>query len=888
MEQNWYNLSEAETLEKLGSGKKGLSSEEAASRRAKYGKNVLGEEKKPSLFALFLSQFTDLMTLLLIGSAAVSGVVAAITKDGSDLVDTFIIVFIIFLNAVVGFAQQYRADKAIDKLKKLSEVEAKVYRDGQLVRLPSSEITVGDIIELKSGDIVPADCRILEQDNFACDESSLTGENQACAKTNAKLSGKKGIHARRNMAFSSTFAVSGRALCVVTGVGAETEIGIIARSISHEKPPASPLEKSLDILGKIITLSVIAVAVVVFICSLIQRPTGIIASFMSAVAVAVAAIPEGLPAVVTIIMAMGVQKMSKARVVIRKLRSVETLGSCSCICSDKTGTLTENKMHVEKVWLAGGADNIAAPCDVNRFYECASLCHSVAGEYPDIVGDATEKAIIEYLHGRGVNYSRDVSETLPFSSERRMMSVKKGETAYHKGGFDVILSRCSRYLLNGREYAMTAEKRAEIMRECEKMASGALRVIAFAYSSAPGKIVERDMIFIAVAGFFDPPKKGAKQAVEECKRAGIRVVMITGDHLATAAAAAKRIGITGDAVTGEQLEDTPPKQRGQLISRCGVFARVSPSQKREIVDALQNNGQVVAMTGDGINDAPGLKKADIGVAMGQSGADVTKNAADMVIADDDFCTIVGAVKEGRRIFANIRKTITFFLATNAAEVLTVLLASIALIGYDFLRPTQLLWINLVTDSFPVLAFGMEKADDDVMLRPPVSAVKSLWNARTAADIIVFGLVQTILTLGAFAIGLATSGNETAVTMAFLTMSFAELIHSLNVRSDKSALKNHFKGNFTLFVTVFAAIGLSIALCYIPAAAAAFGLVGLNAVQWGTVALLSFAMLPLGDLYKLCLNVLRRKKESRTEEKKPKAKKPRVRLKSGAVNASEKH
>lgn len=859
--ENWYNLSVDETLNKLQSDRRGLSSETAAQRLAAHGKNRLGENKKNSWFVLFLSQFTDLMTLLLIGSAAVSGVVAAITKDGSDLVDTFIIVFIIFLNAVVGFIQQFRADKAIEKLKKLSETEVKVYRDGKLVFVPSSDITQGDVIELKTGDIVPADARIIMADNFACDESSLTGENEACAKTERTLSGKKSLGDRRNMVYSSTFAVSGRAVCAVTAVGEKTEMGLIARSITDEKPPRSPLEKSLDVLGKIISVSVISVAVIVFICSLIENQTGLVSSFMSAVAIAVAAIPEGLPAVVTIIMAMGVQKMSKARVVIRKLHAVETLGSCSCICSDKTGTLTENRMKVEKLAFAGGEGASVPLPDRKAFYECASLCHSVTGEYPEIVGDATERAIIDYLEHDNVDWKRTPDATVPFSSERRMMSVKKGAAAYHKGGFDVIISRCDRYLYNGREYAMTREKRAEIMWECELMAKNALRVIAFAYNECALEITQDRMVFVAVAGMFDPPKQGVRDAVEECRRAGIRAVMITGDHVITAAAVADRIGISGEVLTGEKLDSLGDAERSRRICSAGVFARVSPAHKKEIVETLQLSGEVVAMTGDGINDAPGLKKADIGVAMGISGTDVTKNAADMVIADDNFSTIVGAVREGRRIFANIRKTICFFLATNAAEVLTVLIAALAFFRFEFLRPTQLLWINLVTDSFPVLAFGMEKADDDVMLKPPQNAVKSLWNARTATDIVVFGIIQTALTIGAFAAGLYFGDNAAAATMAFLTMSFTELMHSLNVRSEGLALKYWFKNNIVLFVTVFIGVALSVALCYIPYASDAFGLTAPDLMQWITVIGLSAAIVPLGDLYKLIIRGVKKKSKN---------------------------
>lgn len=853
--ENWYNLGVDETLQKTGSDKRGLSSEDAAARITKYGKNSLSEGKKNSWLALFLMQFTDLMTLLLIGSAAVSGAVAAITKDGSDLVDTFIIVFIIFLNAIVGFIQQYRADKAIEKLKRLSEAEIRVYRDGKLVLVPSSEITVGDVIELKCGDVVPADCRIITADGFSCDESSLTGENEACVKNERRLGGTRSLGDRKNMVFGSTFAVSGRAICVVTEIGENTEIGQIARSISCDKPPKSPLEKSLDVLGRVISISVIAVAIIVFVCSIFEGRSGLIASFMSAVAIAVAAIPEGLPAVVTIIMAMGVQKMSKVRVVIRKLHAVETLGSCSCICSDKTGTLTENRMMVEKLAFVGGEGATVSPFDKEAFYNCASLCHSVTGEYPDISGDATERAIIDYLRGNGVEWNRSRDGCIPFSSEKRMMSVKKGSSAYHKGGFDVIISKCDRYLFNGKEYKMTREKRAEILWVCESMAKNALRVIAFAYNECDGAITQNQMVFVSVAGLFDPPKQGVREAVEECRVAGIRAVMITGDHVVTAAAVAERIGIDGAVMTGEKLDSLSGEERKRQICAAGVFARVSPSHKREIVETLQSAGEVVAMTGDGINDAPGLKKADIGVAMGKSGTDVTKNAADMVIADDNFSTIVGAVREGRRIFANIRKTICFFLATNAAEVLTVLVATLAFFGHEFLRPTQLLWINLVTDSFPVLAFGVEKAEDDVMKKPPQNAVKSLWNLRTVTDIVFFGIMQTVLTIAAFYVGLSIGGDVVGGTMAFLTMSFAELLHSLNVRSDDYAVKKGFRGNAVLFATVLMGIVLSIALCYVPYVSEAFELTVLGLNEWIAVSVLSLAVVPLGDLYKLLIKTI---------------------------------
>lgn len=867
--EKWYELGVKSVMEKLKTDGGGLSDEQAEKRLQENGENVLSSAKKTSWVMLLLLQFTDLMTLLLIGAAAVSGVIAAITKDGSDLVDTFIIVFIIFLNAIVGFIQQFRADKAIEKLKRMSEGEAKAYRNGKRVNLPSRLLVKGDVIELEAGDVVPADCRVIESQSLTTDESSLTGESEGVVKTSDALGGFRALGDRKNMVYSSTSVCFGRGKAVVVETGENTEMGQIARSLSREKPPKSPLEKSLDVLGRVISISVICVAIIVFVCSLIAGRSTLLTSFMSAVAIAVAAIPEGMPAVVTIIMAMGVQKMSKSRVVIRKLHAVETLGSCSCICSDKTGTLTENRMRLERLCFFSGETGVDER-DENAFYECASLCHDVRGEYPSLSGDATEKAIVEYLYKNGRDARGSKEKTIPFSSESRMMSVKKGSKAYHKGGFDVIIEKCTAYLFKGKVYPFTAAKKAQIISRCAQMGEQALRVLAFAYNDCDGEISRESMVFICVAGFFDPPKKGAAEAVAECRQAGIRVVMISGDHPVTAKAVASRLGIEGDTMTGEEYCRLDDEQKKSAVSRCGVFARVSPADKRSIVQSLQSLGEVVAMTGDGINDAPGLKKADIGVAMGISGTDVTKNAADMVIADDNFSTIVGAVREGRRIFDNVRKTICFFLATNAAEVLTVFLATVAFFRFEFLRPTQLLWINLITDSFPVLALGVEKADDGVMKRPPLDAVRSLWNKRTITEIVVFGIIQTALTMAAYAYGLYYGDNDLAITLAFLTMSFVELLHAVNVRSEKSALTSFF-GNPVMLVTALIAAACTVALCCVPVLSQAFGLVCPDRNGWFVACALSFAVLPAGDLFKLVKKAV----EKAVHKKAEKAKSPRA-------------
>ena len=863
-----------QTLKKLNTAKDGLLQKEAEDRLKVYGKNELEKGKRAGIVKLFFSQFKDFMTLMLIAAAAVSAVIAFISKDTRDLTDTFIILTIIFMNSVVGTVQQYRADKAIENLKKLSSCSVKVRRGGKETTVDSTEITVGDIILLEEGDVIPADCRIIECNNLKCDESALTGERVGVEKTAEVLKEKKpALGAMKNVLFNSTYVVRGNASAVVTSVGMGTEMGKIATMLEDTKVTATPLEKTLNKLGKAITIFVLAVTALIFILGLFVRGDGILKNFMTSVAIAVAAIPEGLPAVVTIIMAMGVQKMSRKNVVIRKLKSVETLGGCSVICSDKTGTLTENKMRVTEVHCADSAET--------KLLECMTACSSVKGEKGKYIGDPTEIALRIYADESGFYKSFEKIAELPFTSERKMMSVSAdfgGEKInYVKGAPDILIERCSFIATASGVRAITKDDKRKITERNNKMSDNALRVLGFAYRSYDGRPNEEGLTFIGLCGMIDGLKEGVKEAVAECKEAGISTVMITGDHVRTAFAIAKNLGIAEDmreVISGEELDGMSAEERENAIERCRVFARVSPKHKNMIVKALKKRGKVTAMTGDGINDAPSIKTADIGIAMG-SGTDVTKSASDMVIADDNFTTIVCAVREGRRISANIRKTIQFFLSTNLAEVLAILVASLVFFKNNFLLSTQLLWLNLITDSFPVLALGMEKEDADIMKTPPVRAEKSLFSKSSVASICFFGVYITAVTIGVYAVALGIWGNEVATALTFLTISFLELFHAFNIRSERQSL---FKcGIFTnkiLLCTVTAGIVINVLLAVSPFAQA-FGLDGLNVTHWLIALGLAFSVIPVGEVYKLVLRLFSRRKKKKIKENKLKPVKLKV-------------
>lgn len=865
----YHSISADAALTELQTSELGLGEAQAAARLEEFGENTLRTKKRAGALRLFLAQFKDFMTILLICAAAISAVIAYITGDAHELADTAILLVIIFLNTFVGFIQQYRADNAIEKLKSLSVCRVKAVRGGKDVRLDSALLVPGDIVLLEEGDMVPADCRILHSEELRCDESALTGESAGVAKNAGECEEKTGVFDRKNMLYSSSFIVRGEAKAVVVRTGKSTEIGKIADLLENTETVKTPLEKILAVLGKVITAFVISVAALIFVFGIFFKENTLLGNFMSSVAIAVAAIPEGMPAIVTVIMALGVQKMSRERAIVRKLHAVETLGGCSCICSDKTGTLTENRMTVEEIVTDFSGGSAKAPAasaagGEKRLLECMAVCNTVRGTPGRRMGDPTEVALVDYTDSLGFTCGYTRLGSVPFTSERRMMSVaartEEGEYCYVKGGYDAVTEHCTRIYDRGTIRPLTPQDRERIAAAAHSLACRALRVLGFACRGYDGSLREDELIFVGICGMIDPPKQGVKEAVSECRQAGITPVMITGDHKDTALAIAQRLGIAEsekDVLTGVELESMTEQELAERVPTKRVFARVSPRHKSMIVEKFQRAGEVVAMTGDGINDAPGIRRADIGIAMGISGTDVTKSAADMVIADDNFSTIVTAVREGRHVFSNIKKTIQFFLATNLAEVLSILIVTLALYKFDFLTSTQLLWINLITDSLPVLSLGAEKAERDVMRRPPVRA-SSLFSRDSMASVFFYGLVQTAICVGIFVWSANAFGNAVAVTMTFFVLSFLELFHSFNIRSERaSAFGKGFFSNRMLFLTVFIGVAVNLLLCVFAPVREAFGIVPLTPAQWGAVFGASLAVIPAAELYKAVRRLVER-------------------------------
>lgn len=850
-----------EVFSQLGTSERGLSEKEARHRAERFGRNVIGKEKKRTVAGLFFSQLGDLMTILLIAAALISAVVAFISKELTDLADTAIICVIILLNAVVGTVQSYRADKAIEGLKKLNGSFAKVRRGGEVKQIDCTEVVVGDVVLLEEGDVVPADIRITKSYSLRCVEAALTGEPAAVDKCDGVIfKGKVDYHDAKNIAFSSTFVVGGRAEGVVIATGVDTEIGAIAKMLGELRRTPSPLEKSLDKLGKIISAFVVLVAAVVFCVGVFALHGGVLENFMTAVAIAVAAVPEGLPAVVSVITAMGVQRLSNENVIIRKMKCVETLGSCSTICTDKTGTLTCNKMRVVEVICADNLRSSKHSTGCNSLLECMATCNSVKGKRGEYMGDPTEIALKVYADEAGVTPQYGVIGEIPFSSDRKLMSVKvktaEGERVYCKGAPEMLVSRCAYLQVGGEVKQLTDRDRQHFLNECAALSARSLRVLAFACRK-DNVLAESELILLGACGMEDGLKDGVPNAVAECAGAGITTVMITGDSAQTALAVAKKAGICtseNQVFTGEQLDNMTKPQLKEAVKQGRVFARVTPKHKNVIVRVLQSEGQTVAMTGDGVNDAPGLKSADIGIVMG-SGTEVAKSVGDMIICDDNFTTIVTAVKEGRRISSNINKTIQFFLSTNLAEVLSILIVTFAFMGCGFLPSTQLLWLNLITDSFPVLALGVERGGEDDMSSPPIRAEKALFSKESLCFILSSAAYITGVTVAVYAFALNFYGVEAATTAAFITISFAELFHAFNVRSGRQSAFCGLLSNKVLLLTVFAGVALNIVLCLTPIASA-FKIVAIPAKLWALSAAASLSVILFCEGYKLISHLIK--------------------------------
>ena len=847
MGKQWFNKTVEEVEKELGTNKEnGLSSKKVEENRAKYGLNELKEKKKESLIQKFIDQFKDFSIIVLIIAAIVSGVVGVMQGEG--FTDTIIILIVVLLNAVIGVAQESKAEKSLEALKKLSAHAAKVIRNGKETAIPARELVPGDLVIIETGDYISADLRVIEAVNLKSQEASLTGESVPVEKrTDAIQETEVGVGDRKNMLFSSSLITYGRGKAIVVKTGMNTEVGKIADMINQTEDQETPLQKKLNSLGKTLGMAALTICAVIFVIGLLQGKE-IINMFMTAVSLAVAVIPEGLVAVSTIVLAIGVQKMVKKNAIVKKLPAVETLGSSTVICSDKTGTLTQNKMTVEKVFCNDTTSDIERAETNEDFrkliYDCMLCNDSRVLENGEIAGDPTETALVDFALKLDypVSIMREnprVAE-VPFDSNRKLMSTVNGKDGkyivYTKGGLDEILRKCDSYLYKGSVRHNLSDYAEWIRTNNEHMANEALRVLAFAYKEidhVPSKYemenLESGLTFIGMVRMIDPPREEAKKAVEKCKHAGIKTVMITGDHKATAVAIAKKIGILendNEALTRLELDKISDEQLAKDVRKYSVYARVSPEHKVRIVKAWQKNGEIVAMTGDGVNDSPALKTADIGCAMGKVGTEVAKEAADVILTDDNFATIVSAVEEGRRIYDNILKVIQFLLSCNVGEVIVLLLATLfaPTIGrvfgiYDIsmiqvLLPIHILWINLVTDTFPALALAFDPANKDIMDRKPVKKDEGIFTKGRTFRIVYQGFMIGLLTLAAYLIGIGSTktaiGNltleetkiEVGQTMAFTVLAFSELIHVFNIRDNKNSIfKTGILGNSILIYAV---------------------------------------------------------------------------------------
>ena len=840
----------------------GITQEEAKKRIEHYGKNKLADKKKENIFIRFIKQFNDFMIIILIVASIISAVVSKLDGSG-DYIDSIIIIAIVVFNAIMGLLQEAKAEKSLEALKTMTAPVAKVKREGKIVTIPGEEVVPGDILFLEAGNYVPADARLIMASNLKVEESSLTGENLPVLKdANIILNNCQGIGDMVNMVFSSTVIVNGHGIAIVTETGMNTKVGKIANMIITDEAPQTPIQKKLAKVGKSLGIGCLIICLVIFIIGLFKKIEPI-EMFMTSVGLAVAAIPEGLPAIVTIVLSIGVTKMAKKNSIIRKLPAVETLGSSSVICSDKTGTLTQNKMQVVEEFTLG--------LSKNNLIKLACMCTNsevqIEGQKKVAKGEPTEAAIVNEALNQNIDKNelytkmRRVAD-IPFDSTRKMMTtIHKFENKYMiitKGAPDIILGKCKYYNENENLKVIDLNINRKINESNEIMANKALRVIAVAYKiidTIPSKIesnqIEDGLTFVGLIGMIDPPRKGVKEAVAACRRAGIKTVMITGDHILTAKAIAKELGILkmrDGAITGKELDQISQKELEKNIMSYSVFARVSPEHKVRIVKAFQSEGAVVAMTGDGVNDAPALKNADIGIAMGKNGTDVAKNAADMVLADDNFVTIVEAVKQGRNIFDNIRKAIHFLIATNIGEIVTIFMGLILGLKSPLLA-IQLLWINLVTDSFPAIALGLEKSDANIMNRKPIDSKKGLFADGLWSKIFVEGTMLGMLTLFAFSIGNKMYSLEVGRTMAFVCLGMLELVHSFNIKSEESIFKVGIFENKYLVGAFLLGTIMQVGVVIFSPIASIFKLVPLNSIQWIYTILISLVPIVIVEIQK---------------------------------------
>lgn len=866
---DFYLEDASKVLAHVKSSNSGLTSEDAATRLAANGKNQLTKEKKDSLLKKFIMQLADPMALVLLAASGISIGVSVYSKE--PLTDTFAILFVIIVNAILGVYQESKAEKAIDALKKLSQSTAKVLRDGAIKAVPTEDLVVGDVILFESGDAIPADARILESNSLKVEEAALTGESVPAEKTASAITLKNGetvpINDRKNMVYTGSSVVYGRGQAVITATGMDTQMGSIAQSIAKTSDEKTPLQKKLTHLGKMLSVVVIAICAFIFVFNLVKtqnlQPENILEIFMISVSLAVAAIPSGLAAVVTIQLAIGVTKLAKHNAIIRKLTAVETLGCTQIICTDKTGTLTQNKMTVVDSYTF----------DELQLAKTLGLCNDVKKDKNgNLVGDPTEVALYNYAEKlANLSSSPQINTRLceiPFDSERKMMSTfnKDGKKIIQctKGAPDVILQRCTHYLKNGEICKLDEAAKKEIANKNKTMSQKALRVLAAAYrvyDAVPSDLTsesrENSMVFIGLVGMIDPVRPEVIDAVKNCKSAGIKPIMITGDHKDTAIAIGKQLGIINndsEALTGTELDKISDNELRKISQNINIYARVQPNHKVRIVEGFKSLGKVVAMTGDGVNDAPSIKRADIGIGMGLTGTDVTKNVADMVLADDNFATIIAAVKEGRRIYDNIKKAIQFLLSSNISEVISIFIAT--LLGFKIFSPIHILWINLVTDTFPALCLGMEEESHGLMNKPPRPENESLFAGGMAVNIAYQGVLISLLTLVSYFLGvIAQTGkfqliNSTyGTTMAFLTISIAETFHSFNVRSIRGSIFKIKKQNPYLLASMIFSVILINLVITLPSLTELFETKQILPLDYLKCIALAISVIPIVELIK---------------------------------------
>lgn len=871
--ENFHNKSINQTLADFKVTPEGLSDDEVTERERTRKNDDDTKQKKHGIVWRFFEQFHDLMIIILLIAAAVSIVIGIVEKTMNEIIDGIIILAIVLMNAIFGVAQEYKAEKSLEALNKLTQPECFVMRGGSLKKVSTKNLVAGDIVLLEAGTIVPADLRLIEAHQLKINESSLTGESLDVEK-NAEGIYKDDtpLGERKNMAYKGSVVNVGRGLGVVIALGSDTEFGKIAKVITETKEELTPLQKSIKDVGKLLTFLVLGIAVVTFIIEVCISPLNVMDAFLTAVAISVAAIPESMPAVITIIMSLGVARLAKQRAIVRKMHSVETLGCCEVICSDKTGTITQNKMTVTSMYFNGKTQNGKFKLDEigNLLVLTGLLCNDTNLSNGKILGDPTEIALTEL--GRTLKQDKfefDKTYTrideIPFDSNRKLMSVLceyQGKTMLTKGAPDILLSRCNRILKDGKIMPLTEKDRAEILESNEEMSGRALRVMGFAYKNCgQEKFEEEQLIFLGLMGMIDPPRKEIKGAVKKCKRAGMRPIMITGDYSNTALAIAKEIGLAksmDEVITGEQLSKMKDEELDKRIKVCSVFARVSPEDKVRIVEAFKRAGKVVAMTGDGVNDAPSLKRASIGIGMGKTGTDVAKEVSDIIVTDDNFATIVLAVEEGRKIYGNIQKTVKFLFSANLAELLSLFIVTLAFPKYVFLFPVQILFVNLITDSLPAIALGVELPEANLMEQPPRDRNKSLFSNGIGWSIVILGIVQTMLVIASYVIGLKMFNDKIAVTMAFYTLNIVQMFYLTSMRTNCPFYKS--KPHKNLFFL------LSLAFCFALLSLFAFtplrdllSLVQLSGMQWGVVFGLSAGMFIFSEIYKAVENVVKKKK-----------------------------